>query len=132
MVAGLAPIATIDRWSDFEPNPSTDDLACGLSKIAQFNPELVVGIGGGSVLDMAKLVRAFAGTTDLMADLHSYKAGDFSRLPSDQPILCCYQRPLAPEARLRISLSSMLDPRSTRWPLHRCEPTTSFSTLSFR
>lgn len=42
--------------------PSFDDYKKLLAEVDQFNPETVVGIGGGSVLDTAKLVAATTGS----------------------------------------------------------------------
>ena len=38
--------------------PSFSDFEKLMQKIAPFNPDVVIGIGGGSVLDIAKLVAA--------------------------------------------------------------------------
>ena len=51
--------ATVERWSDFSPNTDSADLATGLDLYRRFSPDVVVGIGGGSVLDMAKLVAGY-------------------------------------------------------------------------
>ena len=48
-----------DRYSEFLTNPQFDDVVIGLEKIKDFSPDLVVGLGGGSVLDMAKLLSIF-------------------------------------------------------------------------
>jgi len=65
----LAKKTDVLRWCDFSPNPSADDLLRGLTVLAEFDPDAVVGIGGGSVLDMAKLLCAFDGVRDLR-ELH--------------------------------------------------------------
>jgi alcohol dehydrogenase class IV len=46
----------IDTSIDREP--SFNDFKTLMQKVAPFNPDIVVGIGGGSVLDIAKLVAA--------------------------------------------------------------------------
>jgi len=40
-------------------------------RLNAFQPDMIIGVGGGSVMDMAKLLCAFAGTTDMLADLKS-------------------------------------------------------------
>lgn len=47
------------EFYDFSENPKVEDLERGL-KFLQENPcDLIIGIGGGSVLDMSKLIRFF-------------------------------------------------------------------------
>ena len=48
----------IKRFSDFSPNPRIEDLTRGKSFTKSFNPDLILAIGGGSVMDMAKLLKA--------------------------------------------------------------------------
>ncbi len=55
----LNELATVERWSDFAPNTDAADLVNGLAIVADFNPDLIVGIGGGSPMDMAKLLIAY-------------------------------------------------------------------------
>jgi len=56
----------INEFFDFEPNPKYEDLQRGLKVLNGFNADIIVAVGGGSVLDMAKLLRFF----------HAY-SGDF-------------------------------------------------------
>ena len=46
--------------SDFSVNPKFDDIINGVKIIQDFKPEIIIGIGGGSVLDTAKLISVFA------------------------------------------------------------------------
>ena len=48
------------RFSDFEVNPQLEDVWGGIKILRDFEPQLIVAIGGGSVIDMAKLVNCFA------------------------------------------------------------------------
>ncbi len=48
------------RFSDFAVNPSLEDALAGIDQFRQLNPDLVVAIGGGSVMDMAKLIKTLA------------------------------------------------------------------------
>ena len=70
ILPGLEKSAQVLRWSDFSPNPDATDLARGLALAADFDPDLVLGVGGGTALDMAKLLCAFPGRDDLAA-LHA-------------------------------------------------------------
>lgn len=62
MLPALAQVAQVRRWSDFAPNPDAAELAQGLEIMADFGPDLVLGVGGGSPMDMAKLLCAYADT----------------------------------------------------------------------
>jgi alcohol dehydrogenase class IV len=46
-------------WSDFSPNTDVDDLVDGVRVAQGFQPDGIIAVGGGSVLDMAKLIAAF-------------------------------------------------------------------------
>ena len=49
----------IFEFHDFEENPKIEDLDRGLLQLRVYHPDLILAIGGGSVLDMAKLLRFF-------------------------------------------------------------------------
>lgn len=49
----------IKRFSDFDNNPNIKDLKKGLETTKIYDPDLVIATGGGSVIDMAKLIRFF-------------------------------------------------------------------------
>lgn len=46
-------------YSDFQENPRLEDIQIGLSYLEAFNPDIIIAIGGGSVLDISKLIRFF-------------------------------------------------------------------------
>ncbi|MCF8339366.1 MAG: iron-containing alcohol dehydrogenase [Chitinophagaceae bacterium] len=48
--------------------PSIDDFELLMPTVAHFNPDVVIGIGGGSVLDMAKLFAAQMDNAQLLRD----------------------------------------------------------------
>ena len=52
--------AVIKRFFDFEPNPNIKDVLVGINIISSFKPDLVIAVGGGSVIDIAKLINIFA------------------------------------------------------------------------
>jgi alcohol dehydrogenase len=58
----LADLGEVRRWDDFRPNTDADDLADGLDVLRGFEPDLILGVGGGSAMDMAKLLAAYATT----------------------------------------------------------------------
>jgi alcohol dehydrogenase len=51
--------ALVHRWSGVSPNTDSGELHEGLAIVADFQPDYVLGIGGGSVMDMAKLLCAY-------------------------------------------------------------------------
>jgi alcohol dehydrogenase len=64
-------------FSGFRPNPRLEDVLEGCAVAARYRPDAVVGVGGGSSMDTAKLVRilppgdvgrqvVLRGTTDLL------------------------------------------------------------------
>jgi len=50
----------IETFSEFEQNPKLEDLLRGIEIFDKFHPDAVIAIGGGSVIDMAKMVNFFA------------------------------------------------------------------------
>lgn len=44
-------------FADFRPNPDLEDVLVGCALRDSWRPDLVVGLGGGSAMDVAKLVR---------------------------------------------------------------------------
>lgn len=60
----LEAVAQVQRWSDFRPNTDSADLLVGLAIMHEFEPDLVLGVGGGSALDMAKLLCAYRDVPD--------------------------------------------------------------------
>jgi alcohol dehydrogenase len=75
VVPTLRTTAEIRRWSGFAPNTDVADLAAGLEIVAEFGPDLLVGVGGGSAMDMTKLLRAFRGTSDQALLIEAIRAG---------------------------------------------------------
>jgi alcohol dehydrogenase len=75
LLPGLEAVADVRRWSDFRPNTDAQDLVVGLRVVEDFRPDLVLAVGGGSAMDMAKLLCAYRGTTDEDALLEDIRAG---------------------------------------------------------
>lgn len=76
MLPALERVARVRRWSGFAPNTDAGDLATGLAAMAELPPDLVLGVGGGSAMDMAKLLCAFSGVTDPDRLHAAIRAGD--------------------------------------------------------
>lgn len=47
------------EFSDFQENPKIEDMERGLELLHTTNANVILAVGGGSVLDMAKLIRFF-------------------------------------------------------------------------
>ena len=49
----------VNEFFDFESNPKYEDLQRGLDVLNSFDADIIVAVGGGSVMDMAKLLRFY-------------------------------------------------------------------------
>ncbi len=88
-------------FSGVEPNPISFTVEQGASKIAEFDPDLIVAVGGGSVMDAAKFMSVIAKHGgDVMEYLEGmdpvdggypvYAVPDYTRyLIRDNTIFCC-------------------------------------------
>jgi alcohol dehydrogenase class IV len=54
----------ISRFCEFSVNPKIDEAKKGIALIRSFEPDLILAIGGGSVIDMAKLINTLAVNCD--------------------------------------------------------------------
>ena len=43
-------------FNDFQSNPKIEDVKCGIGLFKSYNPDLIIAIGGGSAIDMAKMI----------------------------------------------------------------------------
>jgi alcohol dehydrogenase class IV len=64
MLPDLQSIAQVHRWSAFAPNTDSADVRKGLAIMRAFEPDVVIGVGGGSAMDMAKLLCGFRDVAD--------------------------------------------------------------------
>lgn len=51
--------AELISFSDFTSNPKIEDVRKGLDIINEIKPDIILAVGGGSAIDMAKLIRFF-------------------------------------------------------------------------
>lgn len=61
----------ITEFEDFSVNPKYEEAQVGLERLLQSNADMIVAIGGGSVLDMSKLIRHMAVEQGFSIPLHS-------------------------------------------------------------
>ncbi|WP_460543456.1 phosphonoacetaldehyde reductase [Glycomyces halotolerans] len=64
LLPALEQTAKVEQWSDFAPNTDAADLEVGLRLVERFDPDLILAVGGGSAMDMAKLLCIFRGSPD--------------------------------------------------------------------
>ena len=76
LLPGLEQVAQVRQWNEFRANTDARDLIEGLRIMADFAPDLVLGVGGGSVMDMAKLLCAHQGITEESELLDAIRAGE--------------------------------------------------------
>lgn len=74
MLPHLENVAEVLRWSEFAANTDSADLRVGLAHMRDFQPDLVLGVGGGSAMDMSKLLSAYRDVRDDEV-LHAIRAG---------------------------------------------------------
>jgi len=48
------------RFSDFRINPTLEDVKKGIRSFLEYQPDLIIGVGGGSAMDMSKLIHHLA------------------------------------------------------------------------
>ncbi len=63
----LAPYLTESntiRFFDFTPNPQLEHTQKGIELIRQIKPDIIIAIGGGSVIDMGKLIAILAAQSE--------------------------------------------------------------------
>lgn len=64
---------TMEVFSGIPANPSTNDIQKGLKSIKEFEPDVIIGLGGGSAIDAAKLIGIF----------YEYPDYDFERVKKE-------------------------------------------------
>jgi alcohol dehydrogenase class IV len=51
----------VARFCEFEVNPKSADVERGIRHAREFHPDAVIGFGGGTAIDLAKLISSLAG-----------------------------------------------------------------------
>ena len=77
----------IERFFDFEANPNIKDVKLGINIISSFKPDLVIAIGGGSVIDIAKLINIFAVHVTKEKEIHEFVNKSSSVKKSGLPLI---------------------------------------------
>lgn len=100
-VAEAANCSQVEIFDKIQPDPTVELAAEGTAKLREFNPDLVVALGGGSTLDCAKAMAYFAkGSYTLVAIPTTSGSGsevtDFAILTHDKvkhPLVDPWLRP---------------------------------------
>jgi alcohol dehydrogenase len=79
LIEGILSEIVYFRHSDFDVNPNISDIKKGLEKLFSFNPDLIIAVGGGSVLDTAKLITAFTSSNQRIEDVIAGSAIEINR-----------------------------------------------------
>ncbi|MDO9418085.1 iron-containing alcohol dehydrogenase [Pararhizobium sp.] len=66
-VLELSGVVTV--FSQVRPEPDTDNLDVLLAAAGEANPDLIVGFGGGSAMDLAKLAAVLSGSAQTLTDV---------------------------------------------------------------
>jgi alcohol dehydrogenase class IV len=51
---------SVCHFDEFSPNPKNEDIQKGIDLFNRFIPDVIIAVGGGSVIDTAKLIKFFA------------------------------------------------------------------------
>ncbi len=68
LVALAAADITVSVFSDFTSNPTTEQVAQGVAAYKAHAADVVIGLGGGSALDLAKMIALMCGQTGNVLD----------------------------------------------------------------
>lgn len=74
----------VDRFSGFQTNPRLVDVREGIRLVEETDPDVILAVGGGTVLDMAKMVNVFAAN---QADPQAYTRGEASLDDPGAPLI---------------------------------------------
>ena len=105
--AGIAAVV----FDDVEPDPSLDTVDCGVALMEQHCPDLVVAVGGGSVMDAAKAMRVQYERPDIRAEEINPFLSDLGLGSKCRLVCVCTTSGTGAEATFAIVLT---DPRDQR------------------
>lgn len=64
-ISTLSSDFIFEKFSDFSENPKVEDVQRGIKLFLNFDADIIVAFGGGSHIDMAKLINALSGKIDI-------------------------------------------------------------------
>lgn len=59
------------EFMDYSPNPKDEEAQTGMQRVLETRPDTIIAIGGGSALDMAKLIRHYAAEKGYLIPLYA-------------------------------------------------------------
>lgn len=71
-------------FSEFEINPKVEDVRRGIVMYEQFRPDVVVGLGGGTAIDLTKMIGRLGGQP---ADVSELITGGAPIVPNEIPLV---------------------------------------------
>ena len=78
---GLLRDRQVSRFYDFSSNPKLEDVKNGIVLLNKMRPDVVIAVGGGSVIDIAKLVNFFGSNVLDLANFLKARKGHFQKRP---------------------------------------------------
>lgn len=79
------------RFSDFSPNPKYEDVLKGINTFINAKSDVIMAVGGGSAIDIAKCIKAFCNVQkNDLPDCDVSYSPDFNKLVkvSNVPLIC--------------------------------------------
>ncbi|MBN1649073.1 MAG: phosphonoacetaldehyde reductase [Spirochaetales bacterium] len=67
-IAGMCAPGSLTVFDDFSVNPKLEDVLSGIGLFHSVSPDVIIAAGGGSAMDMAKLINSLAADKDNAAD----------------------------------------------------------------
>ncbi len=103
-IAALSGAAETEIYDEVKPEPTVEQAAAGASRVKAFGPDVLVALGGGSAMDLAKAMAHFGGCQRLVAIPSTSGSGsevtDFAVLTKNGVKYPLVDEKLAPEAAI--------------------------------
>ena len=68
IIVPLFPPESLFFFDSFDPNPKLEDALRGIDYFLEVNPDVIIAAGGGSAIDMAKLINGLSSDRNNMSD----------------------------------------------------------------
>ncbi len=115
VLEGLVSQTSTATFTRFELNPKLEDVQRGIETYREFDPDFVISIGGGTAIDLAKLISSLAAQSESSRDIAMVELQ--SRSIASRPWR--FLRRLELGAKLPTLPSSMSTGKNIRWHIPR-------------